>query len=161
MLWLCKSFCLIFPGFNTYIDLTYPLSTQTIVTDGHRWQFVAYQLNTLALWLDSKANDRANVCWVGDESELYATVEGGQVRGFNPSVLRQLISCLALAPADRPYNLRPTLSPTSLNPQLKEEFIPLKKEEVKVVYEEKYVDWGWQILGHGSLHTLYLSFQRI
>lgn len=110
-----------------------------MLTDGQRWQFLAYQLNTMALWLDDDANHRVNVCWAGQERDLYADVEDGKVRGFNPDVLRQLIAVLALAPADRGYDLRPTLSPTAPNPSLVEEFIPEKKEEVIVVEEERYV----------------------
>ena len=126
-------------GFNTLVDLTYPLTTQTILTDGQHWQFLAYQLNTLELWKNNDANNFNNICWVSDEAKLYAGVEEGKVQGFNSDVLRQLIAFLALAPSDRPYDLRPTLLPTAVNPKDKKEFNPLKKEKVVVVEEEKYV----------------------
>ena len=130
-------------GFNTLVDLTYPLTTQTILTDGQHWQFLAYQLNTLELWKNNDANNFNNICWVSDEAKLYAGVEEGKVQGFNSDVLRQLIAFLALAPSDRPYDLRPTLPPTAVNPKDKKEFIPLKKEKVVVVEEEKYVIADW------------------
>ena len=129
----------VYTGFNTLVDMTYPLTTQTVLTDGRRWQFLAYQLNTLELWKDNEANPYANLCWIGDEQELYAEVSEGKVHGFNPDVLRQLIGFLALAPADRPYNLRPTLPEGSEDPKQRREYIPRKKEEVIVVEEEKYV----------------------
>ena len=126
-------------GFNTLVDLTYPLTTQTILTDGQHWQFLAYQLNTLELWKNNDANNFNNICWVSDEAKLYTGVEEGKVQGFNSDVLRQLIAFLALTPSDRPYDLRPTLPPTAVNPKDKKEFIPLKKEKVVVVEEEKYI----------------------
>ncbi|KAK7115880.1 large ribosomal subunit protein mL65-like [Littorina saxatilis] len=126
-------------GFNTLVDMTYPLTTQTVLTDGQHWQFLAYQLNTMELWKDNEGNHRANLCWVSDEAKLYAEVVEGKVHGFNPDVLRQLIAFLALAPAERPYDLRPTLPPTGDEPKVREQYIPVKTEEVIVVEEEKYI----------------------
>lgn len=127
-------------GFNTLIDMTYPLTTQAILTDGQTWQFLAYQLNTLQLWKDESANDLVNLCWVDRPAKLYEEVKGGQVEGFNPQVLKQLIACLAVAPADRSYDLKPTLPPSSADARDRQEFIPLKTSVVEevVVEEEKY-----------------------
>ncbi|KAL8582331.1 hypothetical protein ACOMHN_037088 [Nucella lapillus] len=122
-------------GFNTLVDLTYPLTTQTILTDGQTWQFLAYQLNTLQLWKDDGANDLVNLCWADPPAKLFEEVDGGQVHGFNPEVLKQLIACLALAPEDRAYSLRPTLPASAAEAK---EYIPLKREVVEVVEEEKY-----------------------
>lgn len=119
--------------------MTYPLTTQTVLTDGQHWQFLAYQLNTMELWKDNEGNHCANLCWVSDEAKLYAEVVEGKVHGFNPDVLRQLIAFLALAPAERPYDLRPTLPPTGDEPKVREQYIPVKTEEVIVVEEEKYI----------------------
>jgi hypothetical protein len=66
-------------GFNTLIDLTYPLTSQSILSDGRRWRFTAYQLNTLELWKDNKGNEHANLCWASEEAELFAGVEAGKV----------------------------------------------------------------------------------
>ncbi|XP_076443568.1 large ribosomal subunit protein mL65-like [Babylonia areolata] len=126
-------------GFNTLIDVTYPLTTQMILTDGQTWQFMTYQLNTLQLWKDEEANDLINLCWVDPQTKLFEHVEGSKVYGFNTEVLKQLIACLALAPRDRPYNLRPTLPSSAVNPRDREVLIPLKKEEVTVTEEEKYI----------------------
>lgn len=36
-------------GFDQFVDLNYPFSTQTVITNGVDWSFFAYQLNTVKL----------------------------------------------------------------------------------------------------------------
>lgn len=43
-----------FHGFDQFVDLEYPFSTQTVITNGVDWSFFAYQLNTMKL--DRKLN---------------------------------------------------------------------------------------------------------
>ncbi|GFN79588.1 28S ribosomal protein s30, mitochondrial, partial [Plakobranchus ocellatus] len=66
-------------GFSHLIDLTYPLTSQTILTDGCVFSFLAYQLNTLELWKDDEANTMVNLCWHSKEMPLYHSVENGKV----------------------------------------------------------------------------------
>uniref|UniRef100_A0A1A9VU90 Uncharacterized protein n=1 Tax=Glossina austeni TaxID=7395 RepID=A0A1A9VU90_GLOAU len=80
-------------GFNTYSELTYPMNSQTIVTNGRTWSFYEYQLNTLLT--NSNAIDRnpkVNYCRGTEELNLYEAIdENGKIKGFNDLVLRQLI----------------------------------------------------------------------
>ena len=85
-----------------FLDVTYPLTTQTLVTDGRRLQLSAFQLNTARLWQSDGANRRRNVLWAGAAPlALYDGVDGGQVRGFSDDALRLLLRALLLAPAER------------------------------------------------------------
>lgn len=79
-------YCIAFwVGFGPYTELTYPLSTQTIITDGQNYSFSAYQLNTCALYNkhSGDANPHRNVCFSTDEMKLYDIIEDGQVKGIN------------------------------------------------------------------------------
>ena len=70
-------------GFGPYTELTYPLTTQTIISDGQYFSFYQYQLNTCALYdrFSGEANPFRNVCFYSNEAKLYETVENGQVKG--------------------------------------------------------------------------------
>lgn len=96
-------------GFNTFEELTYPFTTQTIVTDGQYYTFFAYQLNTLHLWLDDEANPLKNICWVTGPHKLYDRIEDGKVKGFDDSVLEHIVKFLCIKPVDRGIDLRPNL----------------------------------------------------
>lgn len=71
-------------GFGPYTELTYPITTQTIITNGRQFSLYAYQLNTCALYSKNStdANPHRNVCFGSDELNLYDVVENGQVKGF-------------------------------------------------------------------------------
>ena len=98
-------------GFQLYLDTTYPFTTQTILTDGaNSVRLFAYQLNTLHLWKDDKANPLRNVLWTTDTMKLFDRVEGGDVKGFNDEVLQQIIKFFVLKPVDRGVDLRPYLT---------------------------------------------------
>ena len=126
-------------GFNKYIDLTYPLTCQTALSDGKKWQFVSYQLNTLELWKDNEANSYNNLCWMGPEIQLFESVANGKLEGFNPDTLRRLIASMCLAPVKPTFNLRPTLPPEAHNPQVQADFIPEKPVEEEVDEKPQYV----------------------
>ena len=89
--------------------MTYPLTTQTIVTDGRKMRFFAYQLNTLHLWKRDDAHVLRNLCWASPEYQLYEGVEDGQVVGLNQEVLRLLLKFFLNKPVDRGVDLRPYL----------------------------------------------------
>ena len=56
-------------GYPLDQDLTYPLASQGVLTDGHHLTFLTYQLNTL----DLRAEDggKRNMMWVGPTLELF------------------------------------------------------------------------------------------
>lgn len=98
-----------YQGFNTFNELTYPLTTQTVITDGQNWSFFVYQLNTIVfetLYFDK--SQRANKCWTTNEMKLFETIdENGKIIGFNDDVLRQLIKFYLATPKERSYDMKP------------------------------------------------------
>ncbi|XP_034671093.1 28S ribosomal protein S30, mitochondrial [Drosophila subobscura] len=80
-------------GFNTYNDLTYPMNTQTVITNGREWSFYEYQLNTLLLHGNQvDENPRVNSCRGTPPLPLYAEIsEKGKCVDFNDATLKQLL----------------------------------------------------------------------
>lgn len=107
--WLLGQAC--YQGFSTYHDPTYPLSTQTIITDGQLWSFYAYQLNTTQLHIDSiETNAKVNQCWGTKEMKLFDEITGdGKLIGLNDDVLRNLIKFYINEPKARDVNMKPYL----------------------------------------------------
>lgn len=104
-----------YQGFSTFNDLTYPLTTQTVITDGKKWSFYAYQLNTTLVHSDhADLNPRYNQCWGTKELQLYDHVdESGKVHGLNDEVLLHLISFYMNVPQAREgVDLKPYLCTT-------------------------------------------------
>lgn len=100
-----------YQGFTPFNDLTYPLTTQTIVTDGQNWSFYVYQMNTTQIHQDSiDSNPKANLCWATPELKLYESVNpDGTVVGFNEEVLRHLIQFYLNPPTKRSHEMKPYL----------------------------------------------------
>lgn len=100
-----------YQGFSTFNDLTYPLTTQTIITDGQKWSFFLYQLNTTVfetVYFDR--NRRANKCWASKEMKLFEGIDSnGKLVGFNDDVLRHLIQFYISTPKERAYDMKPYL----------------------------------------------------
>lgn len=101
-----------FQGFTTYNDITYPLVTQTIITNGQKWSFYIYQLNTLLVHGKNVTdNPKRNICWAIPDLKLFEEVADSKVVGLNDNVLKTLIKIYANAPGERlGVNLRPYLS---------------------------------------------------
>lgn len=105
-------------GFNTYSELTYPLNTQTVITNGRDWSFYEYQLNTLLLHgINVDENPRVNFCRGTAALPLYGDISAaGKCIDFNEETLRHLIKLYCNVPsvqrtADEllPYVAGPTL----------------------------------------------------
>jgi len=97
-------------GFSPLTDLTYPLSTQTVVTDGRLWTFSSYQINTTDLSINKpEEHTHSNVCWVDSEKCLYDRATAGSVEGYNPSALLPLVKMCLLQPQSRTHNMTPYL----------------------------------------------------
>jgi small subunit ribosomal protein S30 len=109
----------IFAGFNMHEELTYPFTTQTILTDGQNFILSAYQLNTLQLWKDDKANTLQNICWATESEKLYEEYKDGELVGFNDNLLKQILKMFLIQPCDRNgIDLAPNLTdhkPTPLD----------------------------------------------
>nr|XP_019534368.2 28S ribosomal protein S30, mitochondrial [Aedes albopictus] len=124
-----------YQGFSTFNDVTYPLSTQTVITDGKMWSFYAYQLNTTLLHSDQvDANPRYNQCWGTKELQLYDHVdESGKVHGLNDEVLLHLISFYMNTPHPRVgVDLKPYLCKTETR------VADIIDEKRRIFMEEKY-----------------------
>ncbi|XP_017891276.1 39S ribosomal protein S30, mitochondrial [Ceratina calcarata] len=99
-----------YQGFSTVNDITYPLVTQTILTDGQLWSFCVYQLNTTVFYTEfMDENRKRNLCWITEPMKLFEKVEDGKVHGFNEDVLKKLIKFYANQPEQRNENMTPYL----------------------------------------------------
>lgn len=95
-------------GFSTYSELTYPLSNQHIITDGRRFFFSLYQLNTTIVHKKLfSPNTRTNLCVTLPELRLYDTIENNRFVGWNDSVLLVLLSLYLNEPQSREVELKP------------------------------------------------------
>merc|ERR1712142_725006 len=106
--WLLPQACHL--GFSPMTDITFPLATQAIVTDGQTWNFYAYQLNTTDLTPNSpEEHSHNNVMWVGEDQVLFDRVENGKVVNFSPSALAPLVKMLLLEPQTLPKQCKDRL----------------------------------------------------
>ncbi|MGH0162077.1 UNVERIFIED_CONTAM: hypothetical protein FKN15_068866 [Acipenser sinensis] len=88
-----------YQGFWSHEDLTRPFVSQAVVTDGQYFSFFCYQLNTLALTVQTDQNNhRKNICWGTESMRLYEEVKDGEVVGLNDDVLKLLVHFLLNKP---------------------------------------------------------------
>lgn len=107
--WLFGQAC--YQGFSTFNDVTYPLTTQTVVTNGKQFSFYVYQMNTTLVHQDAfDSNEKSNVCWGTKEMELFKEIdENGKLIGFNDDVLKNLIHFYINEPKKRSCEMKPFL----------------------------------------------------
>ncbi|CAN9512655.1 unnamed protein product [Ophioblennius macclurei] len=88
-----------YQGFWNHQDVTRPFVSQAVITDGRFFSFFCYQLNTVALSVETDANNpRKNLLWGTESLPLYERVEDGQVVGLNDHVLALLVRFLMKRP---------------------------------------------------------------
>lgn len=106
-----------YKGFTPFHELTYPMMTQTIVTDGIKWTFFTYQLNSICLGHYVKSNNYCNVCWTTKPARLFESVSHGQVVGLDDNILKTVVKFVLKKPSSVPegMDLRPHLSKRTLN----------------------------------------------
>ena len=86
-------------GFKLDQDLPYPLVNQGIVTDGRKFTFMCFQLNTLDLREESESSGINNVFWAGPSLDLYDNIQKGEgVEGFNEECTGLLLKFLVNEP---------------------------------------------------------------
>jgi len=89
-------------GFSTFNDITYPLITQTVITDGQWWSFCVYQLNTTLVHSEYiSENPKRNICWITEPIKLFDKIENEKVHGLNEEVLKTLIKFYTNMPEER------------------------------------------------------------
>ncbi|KAG6444958.1 hypothetical protein O3G_MSEX003648 [Manduca sexta] len=99
-----------YQGFTTYNDITYPLVTQTVITNGQLWSLYAYQLNTIVMHNEQMhLNPKHNICFGTTPLKLYETIENGKVKGLNEDLLKMLVQFYLNAPEEREHEMKPYL----------------------------------------------------
>ncbi|KAK5870851.1 hypothetical protein PBY51_003763 [Eleginops maclovinus] len=84
-----------YQGFWNHEDVTRPFVSQAVITDGKFFSFFCYQLNTVALSVETDANNpRKNLLWGTESLRLYDSVQDGAVVGLNDDVLKLLVQFL-------------------------------------------------------------------
>jgi len=53
-----------YQGFCSYIDLTYPIVSQGVITDGYSWQFYTLQTDSIEIWRDDDAFKKGSEMWM-------------------------------------------------------------------------------------------------
>lgn len=92
-----------YQGFTPFNELTYPLITQTIITNGQWWSFAVYQLNTIALsYKYISENNKTNLLWMTKPMKLYEKIENDTLVDFNDEVLLTLLRMYLNRPSERP-----------------------------------------------------------
>lgn len=96
-------------GFTSFNDITYPIVTQIIVTDGYNFTFGTYQLNTLLLHSNNTSeNPLRNILWITPEMKLF---DPKQPDTINPQVISNLLKFYSNSPKQRlGVNYTPYLS---------------------------------------------------
>ena len=91
-------------GFKLDQDLAYPLCMQAILTNGQRFTFACYQLNTLDFRQKSSTN-RQNYLWLGPTLNFYdyISLQSGEVIGLNEDVMKYICQFIL----NKPFRKRP------------------------------------------------------
>ncbi|XP_073322380.1 large ribosomal subunit protein mL65 [Pagrus major] len=88
-----------YQGFWNHEDVTRPFVSQAVITDGQFFSFFCYQLNTVALSVETDANNpRKNLMWGTESLRLYESVQDGEVVGLNDGVVKLLVQFLMNQP---------------------------------------------------------------
>ncbi|XP_039287423.1 uncharacterized protein LOC120352045 [Nilaparvata lugens] len=99
-----------YQGFSTFNEITYPLISQHVVTDGRQFSFYVYQLNTTLMNADHvDTNPRVNVCHAMPAQQLYQHIIGNEFVGWDDSALRMLILFYMNKPEQRDYDMKPNV----------------------------------------------------
>jgi len=106
--WLLPQACYL--GFSPLTELTFPLSSQSVNTDGQTWSFFAYQMNTCDMSTNEPTSQNLqNILWADTPAKLYSKVEDGKLLNFDPDCLAPLIKMYLNKPSARDYNMTPYL----------------------------------------------------
>ena len=86
-------------GFGPFMDPDHPIVIQTVVTDGERYKFLAYQMNRTALFRASEEEGSpTNIVWHTEEKQLFRENPAGDV-SVDMDVLKTLIRFYMEQPA--------------------------------------------------------------
>ncbi|BHF69768.1 mitochondrial translation [Sparganum proliferum] len=105
-------------GFTLYNDLTYPIPVQLLLSDGHHFQLLRFQLNSLtALWKPEDARLPFNMAWASQRLTLYdqdAAAVNDKI-AINTTALSLIVDALLREPMqpNAEIDLRPYLATTA------------------------------------------------
>ena len=154
-------------GFTPYDELTYPFTTQSIVTDGRVWNFFVYQLNSHAFHSDlqfNRTNHLQNICWSSGPMKLYEDVnQDGSVNGVNEEVIDLLLKFMLRKPTPvaGTVKLRPYLGVDERTEETKKEHSHklmrlfgqyLRFPEIRGSYQGQVIPWH-RVYGHRNKHA--------
>lgn len=92
-------------GYKLDHNLYFPLASQGVVTNGKKFTFLCYQLNTLDL--SEQGGTRTNFLWVGPSLDLYDSIQRGKgLVNFNEECARLLAQFLL----HKPLRAKPAVS---------------------------------------------------
>lgn len=88
-----------YQGFWSHQEVTKPFVSQAVITDGKFFSFFCYQLNTVALSVETDVdNPRKNLLWGTESLPLYDSIQDGEVVGMNDEVIKLLVQFLLNKP---------------------------------------------------------------
>lgn len=161
-------------GFSPYDELTYPLTTQTIITDGQVWYFYVYQMDTHAFHGDLLPFDgkiKYNNCWSSGPLELYESIqEDGTIVGFNDQVIDILAKFLTCKTTElsESVTLKPYLGQETRDEEtiakdrvtLRRRFASLKSAQERRNSSEARVDPAEYITGRNEYFNYVAHLRR-
>ncbi|KAI1301554.1 28S ribosomal protein S30, mitochondrial [Halotydeus destructor] len=119
-------------GFTPYQELTYPFTTQNIVTDGQNWNFMVYQLNSHSFHGDFGRSNVANECWSTGNMKLFEEYKDDKFYGINEEVVKNLIKFFLRRP-------QPFSEAVKLRPYLEHDFRSQEaKDETRYKLKRRY-----------------------
>ncbi|ESO10084.1 hypothetical protein HELRODRAFT_190373 [Helobdella robusta] len=93
-------------GFCDMLDLTYPITTQSVIVNKEYVRFACYQLNTLQMWND--ANPLQNLMWISEPVSMLSK-SSDNAQTLSKQFVEFLLRSILIKPHDREINLRPYL----------------------------------------------------
>lgn len=125
-------------GFTPFHELTYPLVTQTVISNGQLWAFYIYQLNTVGLHSDVDNNSLQNLCWSSGPMRLFDEIENNEIKGLNEDVFKNLYKFFI----NRPYYTKGlNMTPYLGEDEREEEDILQSKLLMRKLYLNKITDY--------------------
>lgn len=127
-------------GFTPYHEVHYPFTCQVITTDGQRWMFNVYQLNSHTFHRDLGGPKRNNICWSSGVMKLYEDYQGGNFQGVNNDVISLLVKFMSKqtsAEYTGQLNLRPYIHDDDRSQEEKDKM----RKELRDCYEGRMNKW--------------------
>ena len=129
-------------GFMLDRDALYPQVNQCIITNGKSFTFLCYQLNTLDLAEDQKADGkgRRNILWVGPTLDLYENVKYGfGLESFNEECARLFLRFVLKVPTREAFSVSGFLLKKTKEKLLEKEWKLIRKKTKERKEEQKVV----------------------